>query len=85
MAKELNISSISYLNDMIEIETTARKWGDSIAVIIPKEAVKSEKISVNQKLRLTIENETDLTDLFGKLKTNKTAQQLKNESRKGWS
>ncbi|MBI4154892.1 hypothetical protein HY498_02290 [Candidatus Woesearchaeota archaeon] len=69
---------------MVEIETRARKWGDSIAVIIPREVVHEENIKQNDFLHIAIQKEYDLTDLFGKLKIKKTAQQLKDESRKGW-
>lgn len=35
---------------MIEIECTARKIGNSIGFIIPKEVVKKEKIKENEKM-----------------------------------
>jgi len=69
---------------MVEIETIARKWGDSIAVIIPKNIVESEKIRPQTKIKIKFVREDDLSDLFGKLKTKKTPQQLKNEGRDGW-
>ena len=69
---------------MVEIETIARKWGDSIAVIIPKNIVESEKIRPQTKIKIKFVREDDLSDLFGKLKTKKTPQQLKNEGRNGW-
>ena len=69
---------------MKEIETLTRKWGDSIAIVIPKDIAKKEKIGVNQKLHVLIKKEIDLSDIFGKWKTKKTAQQLKDESREGW-
>ena len=71
-------------HDMVEIETVARKWGDSVAVIIPKEAARLEKIRPQQKVKIKVVREDDLSDLFGKFKTKKTPQQLKDESRKGW-
>jgi len=69
---------------MTEIETIARKWGDSIAIIIPKNIVEAEKIKPQTKVKIKIVREDDFSDLFGKLKTKKTPQQLKNEGRKGW-
>ena len=53
---------------MIEIETKARKWGDSIALIIPSEIVREEDIKQNDSLRIVIQKEDNLTDLFGRLK-----------------
>jgi len=67
-----------------EIQTLARKWGDSIAVIIPRDIVKAEKIRPESKIRIKVIKEDDLSDLFGKFKTKKTPQELKNESREGW-
>ncbi len=69
---------------MAEINTTARKWGDSIAVIIPREIVAEENIRPKDTLHIVIQKEQDISDLFGRFKTKKTPQQLKDESRKGW-
>lgn len=69
---------------MTEIETIARKWGDSVAIIIPAEIAKAERIRPQHKIKITIAKKDDLSDLFGKFKTKKTPQQLKNEAREGW-
>lgn len=69
---------------MAEIDVVTKKWGDSIAVIIPKKVAKAEKIKPNEKLHIIVNREVDLSDLFGKFKTSKTAQQLKDEGRRGW-
>ncbi len=70
---------------MTEVTATARKWGDSIAIIIPKEVVREEHIGVDDTIHLILNKEKDLTGLFGKLRIKKSAQQLKNESKKSWS
>ena len=72
---------------MADIDVKVRKWGDSLAVIIPKDVAEKEKIRVEDKIHLRIGKEMDFTDLFGivKGKIKKSAQQLKNESREGWS
>ena len=71
---------------MAELNVKVRKWGDSLAVIIPKEIADKEKINTNDNVHLRISKKTDLSDVFGILKgkLKKTAQQLKDESRKGW-
>ena len=71
---------------MAELNARVRKWGDSLAVIIPKEIVDKERISTNDQIHLSISKKNDLSDVFGILKgkIRKTAQQLKDESRKGW-
>ncbi len=72
---------------MAELNAKVRKWGDSLAVIIPKETADTEKISASDNVRIKIVKQTDLSDVFGLLKgkLKKSAQQLKDESRKGWS
>ena len=71
---------------MAELNARVRKWGDSLAVITPKEIVDKERISTNDQIHLSISKKNDLSDVFGILKgkIRKTAQQLKDESRKGW-
>jgi antitoxin component of MazEF toxin-antitoxin module len=69
---------------MVGVETRVRKWGDSMAVIIPHDVAKAERINVDDIIHLNIHKEHDLSDLFGKFKTRKTPQQLKDESRNGW-
>ncbi len=71
---------------MAELNAKVRKWGDSLAVIIPKEIAVKEKIHIEDKIHLKIEKENDFLDLFGiaKGKLKKSAQQLKDESREGW-
>lgn len=69
---------------MTEISTLARRWGDSIAIIIPKKIAEAEKIIPESKVRLVIKKEDDLSDLFGKHSLKKSPQELKNEERRGW-
>jgi antitoxin component of MazEF toxin-antitoxin module len=69
---------------MEKIKVLARKWGDSIAVILPSDVVKKEGIAPLDNIIVGVEREDDISDFFGKLKTEKTAQELKDESRKGW-
>ena len=69
---------------MVEIISRVKKWGDSVAVIIPKKIADTEKIKPREMLHLVIRKEQDLSDLFGRFKTKKTAQQLKDEAKSGW-
>ena len=69
---------------MADVEARVRKWGDSIAVIIPRDIAKSERIRANDMVRVSIRKEHDVSDFFGAFKTRKTPQQLKDESRTGW-
>jgi antitoxin component of MazEF toxin-antitoxin module len=69
---------------MTEIDVIARKWGDSLAVIIPSDVVKKENIRPHDKIHLSVKKGYDLTPFFGMLKMRKTAQQMKDEERAGW-
>ena len=69
---------------MERINVRTRKWGDSIAVVIPKVVVDREKIRPNDSVMISLEKENNLSDLFGKLKIKKSAQELKDEERSGW-
>jgi len=71
-------------NSMIEIKTKAKEWGNSIGVIIPKEAVIEEGIKPNQEITLQISTKpiTRGTDIFGKWKFKKSTNQLLKEVRK---
>ena len=69
---------------MTEIETIVRRWGDSMAVIIPRDIVKEEQIKPKSKVRIRLVREDDLSDLFGKFRTKKTPKELKDEGREAW-
>ena len=71
---------------MEEIKTKAKKWGSSIGVIIPKEVVESKKIRENDEIIIEIKSRPLAKEFFGKFprKSNKTAQELKDDARKGW-
>tara|TARA_Y100000034_G_scaffold31356_1_gene38364 strand:- start:1480 stop:1695 length:216 start_codon:yes stop_codon:yes gene_type:complete len=71
----------------MEIKTKARRWGNSIALILPKILVEASRIRENDELTVEIKRRPLAGDLFGKfpIKSNKTAQQIKDEMRKGWN
>ena len=70
---------------MKTIETTAKRWGNSIGIIIPKKVIDKEHIKTKDRVRILIIKESDriLRETFGlaKDKIKKTAQQIKNEIR----
>lgn len=45
---------------MDEIKATAKKWGSSIGVIIPKKVVEKEKIKEGQKLEMLLRKPVDV-------------------------
>jgi len=70
---------------MKTIETTAKRWGNSIGIIIPKEVIDREHIKEKGIVRFLIIKESDkiLRETFGlaKDKIKKSTQQIKNEIR----
>ncbi len=69
---------------MNDIETTAKRWGASLAVIIPKEIAEKEQIKEGDKIHIKVEKHADLTHIFGKAKVNLSAQKFKDMCREGW-
>lgn len=70
----------------MEIKAITRKWGNSIAVVIPNEVVQRERIREDQEIVITLERKRPKAGvLFGFLKDwKKSAQEIKDEARKGW-
>ena len=72
---------------MIEIETEVRKWGNSMAIILPKERVKGIKIKPGKKIRIIIPRDSvDLRKEFGSLKNilKKPTKELIKIANEGW-
>lgn len=66
----------------MEIEVKTKKWGNSIGLIIPSETI--EKLNIRPEERIIIEIEKKknvLRELFGTMKSKKTARQMLNETR----
>ena len=67
---------------MVSIEATAKKWGNSFGIVIPKEVVEKEKIKEGQKLNVIIIKKSDvLKKTFGTFKFKESAQKIKDELR----
>ena len=71
---------------MEEIKTKAKRWGSSIGIIIPKEVVEAKKIRENDEIIIEIKNRPLAKEFFGIFKgqIKKSAQELKDEARRGW-
>ncbi len=70
-----------------EIKAITRKWGNSIAVVIPTEIVNKENLKENIKVTITKQKKTPIAGVlwgFGKGKFRKSTQQIKDEMRAGW-
>jgi antitoxin component of MazEF toxin-antitoxin module len=69
----------------MKIKTIVRPWGSSLGIILPKEMVHSENLKPREEVFIEIIKKQDISQLFGTLKSKKSAQELKNEARKGWN
>lgn len=66
---------------MIEIQAKLKKWGRSFGVVIPMEKIRQESLSDNDTLNIVItKKENPLKETFGRLKFNKSTQEILNES-----
>ena len=71
---------------IMEIRAKPKKWGNSLAIIIPKIIVETSKIKEDQEITIKIKEKPTEKDIFGMFprKKWKDAQKIKNEMRKGW-
>jgi len=67
-----------------KVVTIARKWGNSLGVTLSKEVVEKEKIRPNDEVVITVTKVAPIKELFGTFKTNKTTEEMRKESKKGW-
>ncbi len=72
---------------MQELESQLRKWGRSIGVVIPSEAVKKEGLKEGSTVKLIVLNKTSaLEETFGMLKLKKSTDKILEEiDEEGWS
>lgn len=66
---------------MIERETRLRAWGNSIGLVIPKEDVIKENLHPDQKVKVIITpiKTVKVKDIFGKLKFEKSTEEIMKE------
>ena len=69
---------------MAIVQTELKKWGNSMAVVIPKETIEKEHLKESEKITLIIvkESKNVLKETFGTFKFKKSGQQMKDELRK---
>jgi len=65
---------------MIKSETKLRAWGNSIGVVLPKDALKEENLEVNDEVEIIVKKKSNLLkEAFGKLKNAKAKSNKSNE------
>ncbi len=68
----------------MEVTVKAKKWGDSLGIILPKEVVREGNLKADDTLKVDVFKEADLSDLFGTLKRKVSGQKFKDMAREGW-
>lgn len=66
------------------IECIPRRWGNSLGITIPQSIVDKEGIVPGKPIIINLNARADIWSLFGTAKFKKTAQQMKDEERRGW-
>ncbi len=71
---------------MTEIHSIARKWGNSLGIIIPKEVVEQENITENEPLTVILQKKKPIVqEFFGLCPTwKRPTSEIKREMKKGW-
>jgi len=68
---------------MIEIESRARKWGNSLGITLPRAELEREGITENDNLKILImKKDNTFKKTFGMVKWKKSTQQIKDELRR---
>jgi antitoxin component of MazEF toxin-antitoxin module len=69
----------------MEIETTAKRWGSSIGVILPKTLVEKEHIKENDKIVISVKKRHYAREFFGLLcNWKRPTNEIKKEMKHGW-
>ena len=70
-----------------EIKVITRKWGNSIAVVIPNEVVNKENLKEDLEITITIEKKRPTAVALwnlGKSKFNRSTEEIMKEIKEGW-
>ena len=69
----------------MEVRVVAKKWGGSLAVLLPKTVVDAKHILENEEFTIEVKKEVLAKEFFGICKGIKTdTQKIKDEMKKGW-
>lgn len=66
-------------------EVEVKEWGNSLAVILPREFVNEKQIRAKDKIMIEAIKEAKLKKIFGTLPRKKTGQKFKDMVREGWN
>jgi antitoxin component of MazEF toxin-antitoxin module len=67
----------------VQAKARLKKWGNSLGVVIPKEAADKNGLRAGQEVEIRLTKLSDITRLRGKFPI-EDLQEAKEEMRKGW-
>lgn len=68
------------------VEVKLKRWGNSMAVIVPSEFVEKQELKEDDSFFIEIVRKADISEIFGSIKKRKmSGQEFKDTIRKGWS
>ena len=68
---------------VVQAKARLKKWGNSLGVVIPKEAAERNGLHVGEEVEIRLTKLSDVTNLRGKYPID-DLQDAKEEMRKGW-
>ncbi len=68
----------------MKVRAKVRRIGNSLGVIIPSEEAESNGLAEGDSVEIEVRRRANLKELFGSAKFTRSAQQIKDEARKGW-
>ena len=69
----------------MEVEVTAKKWGSSLGLVLPKSVVEEERIRENDIIVIEVKKRHFAKEFFGILSSwKKPTGKIKEEMKKGW-
>ena len=67
------------------VQAKLKKWGNSMAVIVPISLVERRKLKENDTILIEVVKEANLSEISGLIKKRRVSgQEAKNEARRGW-
>ena len=68
---------------VVQAKARLKKWGNSLGIVIPKEAAEKNGLRVGEEVEIRLTKLSDITKLRGKYPIG-DLQAAKEEMRKGW-
>jgi len=68
----------------MKVKVKVRRIGNSLGIIIPSDEASANGLSEGDSVEIEVSRRASVKELFGTAKFNRSAQEVKDESREGW-